>query len=69
RTILRQKKVYPVVRQMHLVEQNENVSIVVEQIVNMLMRDEGPEENDHDVLETTRSEHPDSGNDNIIEEI
>ncbi|CAG8532726.1 5383_t:CDS:2 [Racocetra persica] len=69
RTILRQKKVYPVVRQMHLVEQDENVSIVVEQIVNMLMRDEGPEENDHDVLKTTRSEHPDSGNDNTIEEI
>ncbi|CAG8632213.1 1662_t:CDS:2 [Cetraspora pellucida] len=69
RMILRQKKVYPVIRQMHLVEQDENVSIVAEQIVNMLMRDEGPEENDHDILEITQSEHPDSGNDNTIEEI
>ncbi|CAG8485989.1 10500_t:CDS:10 [Scutellospora calospora] len=56
RTILRQKKVYPVIRQMHLVEQDKNVSIVIEQIVNMLMRDEAPEENDHNIaLDTTQT--------------
>ncbi|KAF0555779.1 eukaryotic protein [Gigaspora margarita] len=67
RMILRQKKVYPVIRQMHLVESDEKVSIVVEQVVNMLMRDEGPEEDN--IVENIRSENPDLGNDNTIEEI
>ncbi|CAG8494321.1 1220_t:CDS:10 [Dentiscutata erythropus] len=53
RMILRQKKVYPVIRQMHLVESDEKVSTVVDQIVNMLMRDEAPEEDN--ILEKIRS--------------
>ncbi|CAG8433605.1 1189_t:CDS:10 [Ambispora gerdemannii] len=44
RDILRAKKVYPVIRQMHLVEKDENVGHVAENIVNMLMRDEAEEE-------------------------
>ncbi|CAG8621397.1 5973_t:CDS:2 [Ambispora leptoticha] len=44
REILRAKKVYPVIRQMHLVEEDENVNHVAENIVNMLMRDEAEEE-------------------------
>ena len=44
RDILRQKKVYPVIRQMHLVEKDEKVGEAIERIVNMLMRDEAPDE-------------------------
>ncbi|KAG9292621.1 hypothetical protein G9A89_006993 [Geosiphon pyriformis] len=40
RNILRERKVYPVIRQMHLVETDESVSQIVEGVVNMLMRDE-----------------------------
>ncbi|CAI2161811.1 15518_t:CDS:2 [Funneliformis geosporum] len=48
RDILRKKKVYPVLRQMHLVENDEQVGDVIEQIVNMIMRDEAPDDRDHD---------------------
>ncbi|CAB4411873.1 unnamed protein product [Rhizophagus irregularis] len=40
RDILRQKKVYPVIRQMHLVEKDENVGEIIEKLVNLLMRDD-----------------------------
>ncbi|KAL1918328.1 uncharacterized protein VTP21DRAFT_2988 [Calcarisporiella thermophila] len=43
RDVLRAKKVYPVIRAMHLAEQDERVAEAVERVVNMLMRDEGPE--------------------------
>ncbi|GBC00941.1 hypothetical protein RclHR1_04000022 [Rhizophagus clarus] len=40
RDILRQKKVYPVIRQMHLVVKDENIEEIIEKLVNMLMRDD-----------------------------
>ncbi|RKO98952.1 hypothetical protein CXG81DRAFT_15232 [Caulochytrium protostelioides] len=40
REILRANKVYPVIRQLHLWEQDEDVKDVIERLVNMLMRDE-----------------------------
>ncbi|KAF9183151.1 hypothetical protein BGZ51_004217 [Haplosporangium sp. Z 767] len=43
RDYLREKKTYPVIQKMHLAEENEHVRDVAEQIVNMLMRDEGAE--------------------------
>ncbi|CAG8572061.1 3741_t:CDS:10 [Paraglomus brasilianum] len=40
RVVLRKKKVYPVVRQMHLVEGDDATKEAIERLVNMLMRDE-----------------------------
>ncbi|CAG8637143.1 185_t:CDS:2, partial [Acaulospora morrowiae] len=50
REILRERKVYPVVRQMHLAEKDDRISNVIDQIVNMLMRDDAPEEYEDAVL-------------------
>ncbi|KAF9114279.1 hypothetical protein BGX27_011257 [Mortierella sp. AM989] len=60
RDYLREKKTYPVIQKMHLAETNEHVQDVAEQIVNMLMRDEGaevaeieeikPEDDDEDAI-------------------
>ncbi|KAF9956130.1 hypothetical protein BGZ72_002995 [Mortierella alpina] len=43
RDYLREKKTYPVIQKMHAAEQEDHVQEVAEQIVNMLMRDEGAE--------------------------
>ena len=43
RKYLREKKTYPVVQKMHIAETEERVQDIAEQIVNMLMRDEGAE--------------------------
>ncbi|KAG9321000.1 hypothetical protein KVV02_003978 [Mortierella alpina] len=43
RDFLREKKTYPVIQMMHAAEQEDHVQDVAEQIVNMLMRDEGAE--------------------------
>ncbi|RKP04701.1 putative DNA-binding protein HGH1, partial [Thamnocephalis sphaerospora] len=40
RDMMRQRKVYPIVRNMHLAEQSEDVKEVAERVVQMLMRDE-----------------------------
>ncbi|KAK9766856.1 Protein hgh1 [Basidiobolus ranarum] len=44
REILRAKKVYPIVREVHLAEDDEEIQGVADRIVQMLMRDELPEE-------------------------
>ena len=62
RDILRQKKVYPVIRQMHLVEKDEKVGEVVEQVVNMLMRED---EQSHDNINNPQMDD----DDDKIEEI
>ncbi|KAF0697768.1 Aste57867_11561 [Aphanomyces stellatus] len=46
RNILRQKKVYPVVRNAHLIESNEDVSESIYKLVDFLIRDEEGEEPD-----------------------
>jgi len=43
REYLREKKTYPVIQKFHLAETEERVQEIAEQIVNMLMRDEGTE--------------------------
>jgi hypothetical protein len=43
RDILRKRKVYPVIRNLHRAEQNEQVCDAAERVVQMLMRDEAPE--------------------------
>ncbi|CAG8584800.1 35_t:CDS:2, partial [Acaulospora colombiana] len=72
REILREKKVYPVVRQMHLAEKDDRLSNVIDQIVNMLMRDDAPEEH-HDAAPSSggclNSQKNMHDNDNVIEEL
>jgi hypothetical protein len=40
REIMRQRKVYPVIRNLHLSETSEDVHEIAERVVQMLMRDE-----------------------------
>lgn len=44
RDILRAKKVYPIMRALHLVEEDDKIKDTIEQLVNMLMRDEASED-------------------------
>ncbi|CAK4451845.1 unnamed protein product [Aphanomyces euteiches] len=50
RNVLRQKKVYPIVRNAHLVESNEEVSDQIYKLVDFLIRDEEGEEPDWDEI-------------------
>ncbi|CAG8555717.1 4184_t:CDS:10 [Diversispora eburnea] len=67
REILRKKNVYPVIRQMHLVEKDDTILMdTIDQLVNMLMRDErndqgnDKEENDdNDIVEISSSNNSD----------
>ncbi|KAJ3299979.1 hypothetical protein HK104_005472 [Borealophlyctis nickersoniae] len=80
RDILRAKKVYPVIRKLHLQEQDENVNDAIERLVNMLMRDEqslmgntpptGGRGKDLAIVEVEDSDSdPDDGADLHIEEL
>ncbi|OMJ12325.1 Protein HGH1-like protein [Smittium culicis] len=42
RDLLREKKVYPIVRTMHLTETDERVTDAIDRLVQLLMRDEDP---------------------------
>ncbi|KAJ1911707.1 Protein hgh1 [Tieghemiomyces parasiticus] len=42
REYLRARKVYPVIRTLHLWESNEDVAVAIDRLVQMLMRDEAP---------------------------
>jgi len=69
REILRDKKVYPVIRMLHKVEADEDVQDACERIVNMLMRDES-----HSVAEEVGEDGDGDGDDdddedNTIEEV
>ncbi|OQR93069.1 hypothetical protein ACHHYP_02939 [Achlya hypogyna] len=50
RNVLRQKKVYPIVRNAHLVEANDEVSDQIYKLVDFLIRDEEGEEPDWDEI-------------------
>ncbi|RHZ88192.1 hypothetical protein Glove_26g204 [Diversispora epigaea] len=72
RKILREKNVYPVIRQMHLAEKDDTILMdLIDQLVNMLMRDErndqrnDKEENDDDIVEINNSNNSDVNSNNI----
>ncbi|KAG0293898.1 hypothetical protein BGZ98_001979 [Dissophora globulifera] len=73
RQYLREKKTYPVIQKMHMAETEERVQDVAEQIVNMLMRDEGAEiEEIEDVKTTTTAAAaavPDDDDEDAITEV
>lgn len=52
RTDLRRKKVYPIVRNAHLVESNEEISEQIYKLVDFLIRDEEGDEPDWNVVRT-----------------
>jgi len=54
RDILRQNKVYPVIRQMHLMENDENVGEIIEKLVNMLMRDDDHDDQSRDNIDESQ---------------
>ncbi|KAL2915449.1 Protein hgh1 [Polyrhizophydium stewartii] len=54
RDFMRACKVYPIIRQLHLVEKSEAVQEAIEEVVNMLMRDESQETADG----TSSAAHP-----------
>jgi len=63
REILRDKKVYPVIKMLHKTEPDEDVQDACERIVNMLMRDES-----HSGFEEVGGDSDDD-EDNAIEEV
>ncbi|KAI1309978.1 hypothetical protein EDD11_003927 [Mortierella claussenii] len=65
RDYLREKKTYPVIQKMHLAETDEHVQDVAEQIVNMLMRDEGAEVEEIEEMEAKKPAEEDE--DAIVE--
>lgn len=63
RVLLREKSVYPVIRELHKGCQEERVADLCEQLVQFLARDEAPEEEDVKQIE----EESDDDDDKIIE--
>lgn len=51
REIMRQRKVYPIIREAHLVEKDEAVQAAMERLVDAFMRDEAVEDKDGDEKE------------------
>jgi hypothetical protein len=54
REIMRTKKVYPIIREAHLVELDEGVQEAMERLVDSFMRDEEEGEGAWDVVEVVR---------------